>query len=184
MIEAEDGIGPAMSALSERQRAFVRAFVNQGRQWHGDAGPWSPDAGAAARAAGYGTDGSSDEYFRVQGHRVLHNDQVQAAILECSRKDVNVAAAVIATPVTIAIALNESLPTKERLRACEMLFNRGGMPAQTEHKVTVEHVDDSRMLEFADRLAAELGVDRARLIGVNVGGPRLIEEKAVEPAAD
>lgn len=171
-----------MQALNERERRFVLAFVNQGRQWRD--GNFEPDQGAAARAAGYGTVDSTNEYFRVQGHRVAHRADVQEAILEFSRKDVNIAAAVIATPVTISIAMDTDLPARDRLRACEMLFNRGGMPAQTEHKVTVEHVDDSRMLEFVDRLAAELGVDRTRLIGADMGMGKQIEGKAIDPAAD
>jgi phage terminase small subunit len=159
-----------MAALDEQQRKFVLAFINGGRQWRGEGGSqglpgFRPNAKEAAKAAGYGTPDSSDEYLRVQGHRVLHSQKVQDAILEFSRKDVMVAAAVIATPVVISIALDEEAPKKERLRACEMLFNRGGMPAMTEHKVTVEHVDDSRLLEFVDKLAGELGVDRSRLIG-------------------
>jgi phage terminase small subunit len=168
MIEAEDGLGPAMRELSERQQAFVRATVELGRQG-------VQDNSLAARQAGYGRD--SEGALRVQAHRLAHDPKIQAAIQEVARKEVVLAAAVIATPVTISIAMNEKLPAKDRLRACEMLFNRGGMPQQTEHKVTVEHVDDRRMLEFADRLAAELGVDRAKLIGKNV---QVIEAKAEE----
>lgn len=174
MIDGDD-LGPAMQALNERRRRFVRAYVELGRNG-------TPDATLAAREAGYGD--ASEEGLRVTASRLSHDARVQAAILEVSRKEVNLAAAVIATPVTISIALNEGMSARDRLRACEMLFNRGGMPAQTEHKVTVEHVDDSRMLEFADRLAAELGVDRARLIGVNVEAPKLIEGKAIEPTPD
>jgi hypothetical protein len=48
------------------------------------------------------------------------------------------------------------------------------MPAMTEHKVTVEHVDDGRMLEFVNALASELGVDRSKLLGENV---KVIEHK-------
>lgn len=176
MIEAEN-FGPAMAALNERQRRFVRSFIELGRNG-------TQDHSLAAREAGYSAE--SEGALRVTAHRLSHDPRIQAAILEVSRKEVNLAAAVIATPVTISIALNEELSAKDRLRACEMLFNRGGMPAQTEHKVTVEHVDDSRMLEFADRLAAELGVDRARLIGVNVVSreANVIEGTVIEPASD
>jgi hypothetical protein len=167
-------LGPAMQALDERRRAFVRAYVNQARSFKaheprvGGGALWEPNAKEAVKAAGYGTPLSTDEYFRVQGHRLSHDERVQAAILEHSRREINLAAAVIATPVVISIALDEDAAPKERLRACEMLFNRGGMPAMTEHKVTVEHVDDGRMLEFVNALASELGVDRSKLLGENV----------------
>jgi hypothetical protein len=36
---------------------------------------------------------------------------------------------------------------------------------QTAHHVTVEHVDDRRMVEFAMKLAAEMGVEAQKLIG-------------------
>ena len=166
-------LGPAMRALNERQRRFVLAYIEQGKDG-------KPNALRAALAAGYGGGGGVNEAaLRVQGHRLVYNPLVQAAILELSKKEVNLAAAVIATPVTISIALNEKLSAKDRLRACEMLFNRGGMPALSEHKVTVEHVDDGRMLEFADRLAAELGVDRSKLVGANVVVPKL-EDRTIE----
>lgn len=168
---SEDGeIGPAMLALNERQRKFVRAMIELGRNG-------VQNFAEAARQAGY-----SDhmERCKVTGHTMAHDARIQSAILEESRKRVNLAASVIATPVVVGIAMDEAVPPRDRLRACEMLFNRGGMPAQTEHKVTVEHRQPKQMVELAARLAAELGVDPAKLIGVNRTAAPVIEGEYVE----
>ena len=53
---------------------------------------------------------------------------------------------------------------KDRLKAAQVIINYAH-PVQTAHHVTVEHVDDRRMLEFAMKLAAEMGVEAQTLIG-------------------
>lgn len=176
---AEDGeLGPSMLALNDRQRAFVRAVIALGRNG-------VENYAEAARQAGY-----SDhmERCKVTGHTLSHDARIQAALFEEARKRINLAAAVVATPVAVEIAMNAELEPKDRLRACEMLFNRGGMPAMTEHKVTVEHKQPRQMVDLAARLAAELGVDPARLIGVNRAAAPVLEgeyvEVAGEPTAD
>lgn len=95
----------------------------------------------------------------------------------------NLAAAIIATPVVMRIALDKNEKAADRLRACDMLLNRGGLPAQTEHKVTVEHTaSNEKMLALARRLAAELGMDEAKLIGVNRAAAEAIDAEYVEVA--
>ena len=47
---------------------------------------------------------------------------------------------------------------KDRLKAAKGIINYAH-PAQTAHHVTVEHVDDRRMMEFALKLATEMGVE-------------------------
>lgn len=157
-----------MQALpNDRWRRFARAVIALGRNG-------IENATLAAEEAGF-----TNTYggMRVRAHALMHDARMQAALLEESKKRINAAAAICATPVAISIALDERLKPADRLRACEMLFNRGGMPAMTEHKVTVEHVDDTRMLEFANRLASELGVDRGKLIGFNA---KVIEGEKAE----
>lgn len=146
-----------MSQLSDRQRAFVRSWIALGANG-------TPDNTAAAAAAGYASE--NNEALRVTAHRLAHNPKVQAAILETCRKEAVLAGAAVALPVTIGIALNEKLAAKDRLRACEMIFNRGGMPAMSEQKITVEHkADASQLKAFAAQLAQELGVSREKLLG-------------------
>ena len=53
---------------------------------------------------------------------------------------------------------------KDRLKAAQVIINYAH-PAQTAHHVTVEHVDDRRMVDFALKLASELGIEAQTLIG-------------------
>jgi hypothetical protein len=53
---------------------------------------------------------------------------------------------------------------KDRLKAAQVIINYAH-PVQTAHHVVVEHVDDRRMLEFALKLAEEMGVEAGKLIG-------------------
>lgn len=172
-------LGPAMEALDERRRKFVRAVLELGRDG-------VRNAKEAARAAGYSE--STDGYLRRIASGLLHDARVQAALLEEARRTMNAAAAVVATPIVVEIAMNDHLDARDRLRACEMLFNRGGMPAMTEHKVTVEHRQPKQLEALAARLAEELGVDRQKLIGINRQAAEVLdaeyEEVRREPAVD
>lgn len=167
----EDGeLGPAMEALNERQRAFVRAVITLGQNGFSD-------NGLAAAQAGYK---GNSESFRVTGYKLMHDTRIQAAIMEETRKRVCLAAAIVATPVLIQIAMNEDLAAKDRHRAAVALMDRGGMPAMTEHKVTVEHRQPKQIVELAARLAAELGVDQQKLIGINRAAAPILEGEYVE----
>lgn len=164
-----------MSALNAMQRRFVLAYIALGQNGFSD-------NGLAAKEAGYSA--ASAVSLRVTGHRLAHDTRVQAAIMEETHKRVCLAAAVVATPVLIEIALNKDLGPLPRIRAALALCDRGGMPAQTEHKVTVQHsVNTEKMELLASRLAAELGIDPARLIGVNRSAGLMIEADAVEVLA-
>ena len=169
--QAEDGeLGPAMQSLTDKQRKFVAAVIALGRNG-------LRNYSQAARLAGYS---DHKDRCRVTGYVLAHDARVQAAILEESKKRINVAAAVVATPAVIEIALNKKLDPKDRLKACEMLFNRGGLPAQSEHKVTVEHRQPAKMAELAERLAKELGVDPVRLLGINRAAAQVIDADFTE----
>jgi hypothetical protein len=174
-IEDAD-IGPAMRALNDRQRAFVRAVITLG------SGGIQNNA-KAAEIAGYS--GSTRGVLKDTGWRLANDARIQAALLEEARRTVNVAAAVVATPVVISIAMDKSVKPQDRLRAAEMLFNRGGMPALTEQKITVEHgPSNERMEMLARKLADELGIDPARLVGVNRSASAAIEAEYTEVTGD
>jgi hypothetical protein len=64
---------------------------------------------------------------------------------------------------------------KDRLKAAQVIINYAH-PVQTAHHVTVEHVDDRRMLEFALKLAQELDIEAQTLIG-RIDG-KLIDQKS------
>lgn len=171
MSEDAEDFGPAMLALTEQQRKFVLAMLSDPL---GNASKW-------ARAAGY-SDRKGAE--RVRGHRNMRSDAVLRAIQEEAVRHLNTFGPALAVGVMMKIARNPR--SKHQLRAAEAIANRVGLHEKTEHRVTVEHVDDRRMLALAERLAAEIGVDPARLIGPNTTAAIEGEarEVAVEPAPD
>src|SRR5262245_31332771 len=157
-LESDAEMGPAMLTLNERQRKFVCAVIELGRVG-------IVNNAKAAELAGYSA--NSRGALRVRAHELAHDTRIQAAMLEESQRTLSLAASAVATPVVIEIAMSKKFDPRDRLRACEMLFNRGGLPAQTEHKVTVEHHSNPKMVELATRLAHELGVNPERLLGMN-----------------
>jgi phage terminase small subunit len=70
--------GPAMAALNDRQKQFVRALFDSPRK-HGA-------ATFAARAAGYGTPTSSVQSIASIASRLCSDPKIQDAIQEESRK--------------------------------------------------------------------------------------------------
>src|SRR3954453_12346600 len=68
---ADESWEPAMAELNPKQRAFVLGYVCQ----------TNADATAAARLAGYESNGS-DQSIRVTGFRLTHDPKVLAAIRE------------------------------------------------------------------------------------------------------
>lgn len=166
----EDHYGPALQALLPRQRGFVKAVVALGRNG-------IKNFAEAARIAGYSDTGNG---AKVIGSKLSNDPRVQAAIFEEAMKRINLGASLVATPVVIEIALDRKAKKSDRLRAAEMLFNRGGMPALTEHKVTVEHKQPAELLALAAHLAKELGVDEQRLLGINRDAAKVLDGEFVE----
>lgn len=157
--------GPAMQALTVKQRLYVFAMMSDPM---GNPTRW-------ARAAGYS---DASEACKVKGHFLSRSQKVMDAAQEEARRHLNSTGSVLGVGVMMMIAKNKR--HKDQLRAAEALANRGVFQAKTEHKVVVEHIDDTRMLEFANRLATELGVDRGKLIGFNAGGGKVIEGEKVD----
>ncbi len=151
-------LGPKMAALSERRQRFAWAMAYGER-----------NAAEAARQAGYS---DLHEAAKVRAHHLMHDPKVLEAIEEAAQAILR-ALGPLAIGAARAILENSAHPNHARM--IETILDRSGYTAKTEHKVTVEHVDDGRLLELATRMAVELGVDRARLIGGNV----VIEGEAV-----
>jgi phage terminase small subunit len=125
----------------------------------------------AARLAGYS---DKSEGAKVTAHHLMQNPHVLEALHEVSWKRLNGMA------VKAIAALEFIVDTPEHpkhLRAVEMVLDRTGFAAQTEHKVIVEHkVNDLQIKALAARFADQLGVPAAKLIGANVA----IEGEVVE----
>ena len=149
--DVEDNIGPAMSALKPRQQLFVEALLDTG----GDS------ATAAAAEAGY--EGDSYGSLKVQAFRLMRSDKILAALREESVKRM-MGATVVAVSQLVKLASN-AVQEKDKLKAIEMILNRTGMQAISEHKVSVSHDDrprDELVKEFLG-LVQDAGIDRREL---------------------
>ena len=124
--------GPKMSALPEKRRAFVVALYDEDAPRKGDGLIiW------AARRAGYGTPTSSTKSLGVIGNRIVHDDRVQAAIVEHSHRVRN------AIPPEAIRALKDLIRDpkhRDHARAIAMVLDRTD-PLQT---VTTLKVEDNR----------------------------------------
>ena len=146
------GLGPAMRALTQKQRQFVYALLETGTNDHTQ----------AARLAGYKSDNLPS--LRVMANQTAHNPKVQAALHEEAEKRLG-AAKIMAVSELVRLA-ESSQNESTKLKALGMLLNRAGLHEKTEHKVTVEHEEGSGdLLARITYLAGALGVDASRLIG-------------------
>lgn len=147
-------LGPAMYALpNNRMRAFVEATFD-----HPGANPteW-------ARVAGYaGTDNGG---IRVQAHRLWHDARIQAAIFEeASRRFRGLAP--FALDVMVQVAANPQANDAARIKAAQVLLDRGGFHGVTEQKITHKVLtDDREKLARLAILANKLGIDPSKLVG-------------------
>jgi phage terminase small subunit len=163
----DSDLGPCMRALPERQRLFVRLYIEQPTR----------DGAHIAAAAGYSSNGKSG--IRVEAHRLLHSEKVLAAIREQLDKGFRTDA-VIGRAVLLEIALDKEHP--QRLKAATALLDRGGFHSMSEQRISVTHTDMSgeAMTERIKMLAAELGMDPARLLGHSAGTNAAPQMKVIE----
>ena len=143
-----------MLKLNERQRAFVVAMLDRGGR----------DNTAAAREAGYG--GESTTGIKVTAFRLAHDPMIQDAIREEAEKRLK-AGAIMAVNTLLDIADDATTEKKDRLKAIEMIMNRTGLHATSEHKVNVTHSDPTRdeMVKRITLLAQKNGLDPSKLLG-------------------
>lgn len=155
-----------MMALNERQRLFVLAMAANP---FGNPTKW-------ARAAGYS---DHKEGAKVRAFHLMHSPKVEAAVMEFAAGQLNTLGPILATFGMLRIARNPKHP--KHLRAIEMVANRVGFHEKTEHKVTVDHRDQTgtAVIERIKAAAAKLGVDPAVLLGANAP-MKLIEERVHE----
>lgn len=148
--------GPAMQALTEKQQGFVIAMMETG----------GLNYTRAALAAGYTDNPRHPGQVRAQAHRLAHDEKIQAAIKEESLRRLG-AASFIAIKTVLEIADDRTAETKDRLKAAEMIMNRTGLHATSEHKVAVEHTtkSDKETIARIEHLAKGLGLDPKVLLG-------------------
>ena len=149
---SETKLGPAMTALSEMQRRFVLALLEDGSANH---------TRAAANAGYEGGNGGQ----RVAGHRLAHDPRVQAAIQEEAKSRIG-AGAILASSVLQEIAENRTYSAGDRIKAALAILNRSGLHEKTEHKVVVEDTrDQAALVAEVKSFAAQLGLDPRKLLG-------------------
>jgi phage terminase small subunit len=147
-----ESLGPAMRALTEKQRRFVME-LREGPIGYGS-------EVRAARAAGYGTPTSTDNALWVQAHQTLHDPKVQEALREVGGKLIRAASfQSIRNVETIA----NDREHKDCLKANLALLDRG-FPIETTHRVTVEKIDHTRQALDELRTLRRLQVPREKLI--------------------
>ena len=167
-IDDEERLGPAMRRLTSRQRRFVVAALEFPGATHE----------AIARRAGYSA--STSNSLKVQAHDNFASERVIAALHEEASKRLR-SSAVLGASVLVEIAQDKG--HKDRLRAAEALLNRIGFHELSEHRVSVQHSDATgkALTERIAEIARRLGVDPAKLLGVNaVEAPAAVEVKLLE----
>ena len=149
----EAQLGPAMRALpSDRMRAFVVAMTSQAMR--------KKSYAAAAHEAGYT---GSDQTLQVTGHRLAHDERIQAALREEGERRLG-SLVPIATAALAEILIGGK--TQSRLRAIQMVLNRTGLNEKTEHKVTVtRELTEQEQINEAISIAERLGIDAKLLLG-------------------
>lgn len=153
-ITPDARLGPAMRELNDRQRAFVIALIEMG----------GINYSRAALAAGYGN--GNVESAASQGNRLAHDESILAAIHEEAHRRLR-SGAVMAVQTLLEIASSQAAEHRDRLKAVEMLLNRTGLHAVTEHNVKVERYDvtDETMIKRIKLLAEKQGLDPVKLLG-------------------
>ena len=142
--------GPAMSALTERRRSFVVALNNAGGK----------NATEAARAAGYLDSGSGS--IRVTANHLLHDPNVQAAIIEDAKA--RLVGDIHATLLGIdEIAGDPS--HKDRLKALTTKLHHAGMIEKTIQQMEVSvNVTYEQKVDELKRLAIATGRDPVKYL--------------------
>jgi terminase small subunit-like protein len=160
--------GPAMRKLNDRQRAFVTAILDFGGR----------NNTRAAMAAGYE---GEPHVLKVTAFKLAHSPNIQDAIREEAQNRLN-GSSIMAVNILLDIAEDVTTEKKDRLKACEMIMNRTGLIAKTEHTVNITKKDltSDEMLKRIHLLSNHLGIDPAKLLG----GPAVDVEYVEVPAAE
>lgn len=148
-------LGPKMKALpNDRWRAMVQRCLEQGTK----------NITQAAQDAGFG--GKSREALRVTAHTVFHDARFQEALHEEAQKRMNGLLLISALRVHGELLDNPQTEGAVRLKAAQMVYDRAGLHAVSEHKSTVQHIgSDVDTLRRIVAIATKLGIDPEKLVG-------------------
>ena len=137
------------AALSERQAAFVREYVERGGR---------PGAGPdAAVAAGYSKPGPAGRAAaRVRASELLHNPDILRVLRDELTRKLN-AGATLGVQTLIDLCLNAS-SEQVRLSAANSLIDRGFGPVMSRNAMIQTTTTLEDMLEFLDKPASAAGI--------------------------
>lgn len=142
--------GPHMKALRPGQQRFVIAVLELG----------STNYTRAALVAGY----KQGPALKVTAYQLAHNPRVIAALNEEAKRRL-MASAPMAISELVKIA-ETTQDGKIKLKAIEMILNRTGHHALSEHRIDVQHsYSDPDAIARIKSLAAQLGLDPIKLLG-------------------
>jgi phage terminase small subunit len=156
--------GPAMRGLTELQQKFVLAMFS------------SPLSNATRWVKLAGFTAANGNVARVTAHRLMHDPKIAAAVQEFAGQHLSVVGPALSLGVMMKIARTRG--HKDQFKAAAAIANRSGFHETTEHRVTVDHRDQTgdAVIERIKAAAAKLGVDPAVLLGQNAAVPmKLIE---------
>lgn len=139
-----------MKALRPGQQRFVIAVLELG----------STNYTRAALVAGY----KQGPALKVTAYQLAHNPRVIAALNEEAKRRL-MASAPMAISELVKIA-ETTQDGKIKLKAIEMILNRTGHHALSEHRIDVQHsYSDPDAIARIKSLATQLGLDPIKLLG-------------------
>jgi hypothetical protein len=155
---AEDDLPPAMRKLTDLQRRFIYAMLTD------------PLASQATWAGMAGYKARDKQGLAAIGHVTAHSAKVVAGLQEFCRMHLSSAGAAIAIRNVLDTAKDKKNP-RLAYDASLQILSRIGMGEKSEAKLVIEHTTDDRdMLQLCRKLAAEMGVPVAGLVGANNPG--------------
>ena len=151
-MDSEEELGPAMSALTVKQRGFVMAMIEFPGISHSE----------AARRAGYA---DLSEAAKVRGYDCAHNPAVQMAIREEAGRRLN-SLSLTAANVMMMVMMDPAAPLKEKLKAASAVLDRTGFGAAQTINVnkTVTDRSGTAVLARLKELASKHGFDPMKLL--------------------
>lgn len=155
LLQPLENYGPAMRRLTPKQRAFCEQYMALGLGIRGN-------IGRAVVLAGF-ADPDPSHY----GRRLLQNQVIQDALTELGKANLT-SNGPVAAEVLTEIMTDVTTSKRDRLRAAEMVLNRAGLHAVSEHKVDVsDKRDQGELMKRIKLLCEQLGADPKKLLGAS-----------------
>lgn len=149
-MSEETKFGPAMMALTAKERLFVIALVESGM-----------NQSKAYIAAGYSA--SSVQVITAESSRIAHRPKVITAMREEAERRLK-GGALLAAVAIMEIASDPM--HKDRFKAASRLLDQNGLVVTTKHEVhVIDHRTTQQLIARATDLAGRLGMDPAKLLG-------------------